>query len=580
MNYKKIVMLAIGFFSVSMLFVVPVMASAAVASTTISTVSITSSSTVLVTLDPTKMGAGNDGDLFSVASSSWHIDQNTNGSTPLGPISAAITHNGSAPWTITLTFAQGSFASTSASYDASHGLYVAASGLVTTLGSSTNAVVLHSASIAIADAQVPTITVTSPTTNAYINSVATTSSDVSYSLSEAVASGLIVASSTGGTADASVHSCVLAGSALTYGTHSALNLTSLTNGCVSAMTLVNGSVYTFSFGSATDATGNVSATTTVTGVTYDTTAPTVSSVLWDSTTDNDHNTNISVGDDIKITFDEKIDTSTVSTTTLGLDAHTFGNSTLAWNSPTNTEVTVTLGSTATVQSGDTIAPTSAVTDVAGNAFTSTATTSITDALSPVTPVSSLDASTVYSHETTATLSSVGAANIYYTNDGTIPACASGNLYSSALTISRSLVLKAVGCDAYSNVSSLMTKVYIISANGSSGSHGGGSSARNPNAAVPATPAVPGVSPAVPATPSSHSLATKLSRDLFVGSEGDDVSALQTFLENSGFLVMPNGVAKGYFGGLTKAAVIKFQKAKGLPTPGRVGPMTREILNGE
>jgi peptidoglycan hydrolase-like protein with peptidoglycan-binding domain len=90
--------------------------------------------------------------------------------------------------------------------------------------------------------------------------------------------------------------------------------------------------------------------------------------------------------------------------------------------------------------------------------------------------------------------------------------------------------------------------------------------------------MPGVNPAVPATPSLRALTVRLSKDLSVGSEGDDVAALQTFLVRSGYLVMPNGVAKGFFGGLTKKAVMWFQKDKGLPTPGRVGPMTRNILN--
>ena len=70
----------------------------------------------------------------------------------------------------------------------------------------------------------------------------------------------------------------------------------------------------------------------------------------------------------------------------------------------------------------------------------------------------------------------------------------------------------------------------------------------------------------------------LSRDLSVGLTGDDVVALQTYLESNGYLVMPEGVAKGYFGGRTKAAVMNFQKDEGLPMVGRVGPMTRGVLN--
>lgn len=68
-------------------------------------------------------------------------------------------------------------------------------------------------------------------------------------------------------------------------------------------------------------------------------------------------------------------------------------------------------------------------------------------------------------------------------------------------------------------------------------------------------------------------------DLTIGSSGEDVSNLQGVLVSKGFLVMPVGVSPGYFGPMTKAAVIKFQSAnKILPTSGYVGPITRSVLN--
>lgn len=68
-------------------------------------------------------------------------------------------------------------------------------------------------------------------------------------------------------------------------------------------------------------------------------------------------------------------------------------------------------------------------------------------------------------------------------------------------------------------------------------------------------------------------------DLTVGSKGDDVVALQTFLVSKGFLTMPTGVAMGYFGGLTKAAVAKWQASAGItPTAGYVGLKSRAALN--
>jgi len=68
-----------------------------------------------------------------------------------------------------------------------------------------------------------------------------------------------------------------------------------------------------------------------------------------------------------------------------------------------------------------------------------------------------------------------------------------------------------------------------------------------------------------------------------GTSGDDTKALQDFLEAKGFLIMPRGVAKGYFGAMTRNAVKQFQKVnnivkEGEPGYGDVGPKTRSKLN--
>ncbi|MFA6340671.1 MAG: peptidoglycan-binding domain-containing protein, partial [Candidatus Paceibacterota bacterium] len=69
-------------------------------------------------------------------------------------------------------------------------------------------------------------------------------------------------------------------------------------------------------------------------------------------------------------------------------------------------------------------------------------------------------------------------------------------------------------------------------------------------------------------------------DLTVGSKGADVTALQQVLVSGGYLTMPAGVAYGYFGSITKAAVIKYQLAKGIaPAAGYFGPKTRASMSG-
>jgi len=69
--------------------------------------------------------------------------------------------------------------------------------------------------------------------------------------------------------------------------------------------------------------------------------------------------------------------------------------------------------------------------------------------------------------------------------------------------------------------------------------------------------------------------TTFTQNLTVGSRGAEVIALQQVLVSQGHLVMPAGVAMGYFGSLTKAAVAKWQAANGVaPAVGYWGPISR------
>jgi peptidoglycan hydrolase-like protein with peptidoglycan-binding domain len=84
--------------------------------------------------------------------------------------------------------------------------------------------------------------------------------------------------------------------------------------------------------------------------------------------------------------------------------------------------------------------------------------------------------------------------------------------------------------------------------------------------LPSTPQTP--------TPSSSSLPTV---DLELGSKGEDVKKLQTFLISKGY-VLSAGVT-GYFGPQTKAALIQFQKDAGItPASGYYGGRTRAKAN--
>lgn len=67
------------------------------------------------------------------------------------------------------------------------------------------------------------------------------------------------------------------------------------------------------------------------------------------------------------------------------------------------------------------------------------------------------------------------------------------------------------------------------------------------------------------------------RYLALGSAGEDVRALQRLLQTLGFF--PQDLKDtGYFGPITRSAVIDFQKANGIAPVGVVGPLTRAALN--
>ncbi|MHB8660565.1 MAG: peptidoglycan-binding protein [Minisyncoccota bacterium] len=103
-----------------------------------------------------------------------------------------------------------------------------------------------------------------------------------------------------------------------------------------------------------------------------------------------------------------------------------------------------------------------------------------------------------------------------------------------------------------------------------------SSPASQTASVPSAQATSTATTAIAMTPATQpppSVMPILKRSLGLGSQGEDVIALQAFLEARGYLVMPPGTAKGYFGALTSAAVKRFQKAKDIDPIGVVGPLT-------
>ena len=109
--------------------------------------------------------------------------------------------------------------------------------------------------------------------------------------------------------------------------------------------------------------------------------------------------------------------------------------------------------------------------------------------------------------------------------------------------------------------------------------GGGSSGSSSGTVAGASIAVlePQSAPA-PSAPVPQIFSPK--RNLYAGVSGEDVRALQKYLNGKGFIVSLSGAGSvgnetAYFGGKTKAALAKFQKSAGIfPSVGFLGRLTR------
>lgn len=82
------------------------------------------------------------------------------------------------------------------------------------------------------------------------------------------------------------------------------------------------------------------------------------------------------------------------------------------------------------------------------------------------------------------------------------------------------------------------------------------------------------------TSSAGSLAAvqALTKDLTIGSKGTDVTTLQNWLVEEGYLVMPVGVSTGYFGTITQKALAQWQAENAVtPSAGYFGAKTRGVI---
>lgn len=121
-----------------------------------------------------------------------------------------------------------------------------------------------------------------------------------------------------------------------------------------------------------------------------------------------------------------------------------------------------------------------------------------------------------------------------------------------------------------------------STTGGGGGGGGGGIAAAPPSPPPAPPVAP-LPASAPAPAPAPVAAVVFSRDLKVGSVGEDVRKLQKFLNANGFTVAESGPGSAgnetdWFGPATKKAVMAYQAANGIPQTGYFGPKTRAAAN--
>ena len=106
-----------------------------------------------------------------------------------------------------------------------------------------------------------------------------------------------------------------------------------------------------------------------------------------------------------------------------------------------------------------------------------------------------------------------------------------------------------------------------------------------NAELGASATAPAATPATPSASAVENANANASfkRDLETGSTGDDVRALQAYLNSHGFQIAENGAGSPgnettMFGGLTRAALAKWQASVGItPAVGYFGPKTRAYV---
>ena len=221
-----------------------------------------------------------------------------------------------------------------------------------------------------------------------------------------------------------------------------------------------------------------------------------------------------------------------------------------------------------------------VRDAAGNANNDP----VTFTVDTIPPVITLNGDATSTIDFGAVFTDPGATAVDAV-DGTVAVTAVGSVDSST---AGTYTLTYSANDQAGNISTSTrdvivspAPVVVVNMGGGGGGSGGSSAVTHPPTAPVATPTPSIASSATSSTPSVNSgevlgaFAFNFRNIMTIGSKNADVTALQQYLTSAGFY---KGPITGYFGTLTKAAVMALQSANGLEAVGRVGLKTLQLLN--
>ena len=315
------------------------------------------------------------------------------------------------------------------------------------------------------DTTAPAFSSVTPVTSGTVDDV-TTASDITFTLSEALTSGSTTATRTSGTSDGnSPHICTFAGTALNSGAHT-LDLSDTTNSCTSDVSnLVSGTVYDIVF-RGRDAAGNFATAVTSSSVTFDNTAPTITSVS-SGTAAGSYNTDDVI--DIDVTFSEAV-TSTGNVTVTLETGTTDRTCTFTMSGGTTGTCDYTVSNTTSDDTSSDLDATisGTIADTAGNAmsnFTPTTGLAANEALVIDTTeptISSVSASAPDTTSTTITWTTDESSNskvsygtatgVYTTNATDASSVTSHSIALSSLTSGTAYFYVAVSADSVGNYS--------------------------------------------------------------------------------------------------------------------------------